>query len=101
MERLRSSEIKQLAKELSSWRLVGKKTKRLVKTFRFEGFLPGVELVNEVAKVAEDMNHHPDISMGYGYVRFSLMTHDAKGLTRRDFELGKKIDEIARAKGLS
>lgn len=67
---------------------------RLTKTFRFQGFLPGVELVNRIAQVAEEEGHHPDLHLGYGRLRVELWTHAAGGLTQNDFVLAAKIDRL-------
>ncbi len=50
-------------------------------------------LVNEVAQLAEDANHHPDIDIRFNKVCFTLTTHDAGGVTEKDLALAKKINE--------
>lgn len=86
-----------MLKELGGWRLAGR---RIVRVVRYEGFMPGVELLNEIAKIAEEMDHHPDVTISYGRMRISLTTHDAKGLTELDFKLAGRIEEVLRARGL-
>jgi 4a-hydroxytetrahydrobiopterin dehydratase len=66
----------------------------LTKTFKFKGFLPGVELVDRIAPVAEAEGHHPDLHLTYGSLRVDLWTHTAGGLTDNDFILAAKIDQI-------
>ena len=68
----------------------------LTRTFKFTGFMPGVELVNAIAKVAEEEGHHPDLLLKYGALVVSLWTHAAGGLTDNDFILAAKIDQIGR-----
>ena len=66
----------------------------ITKTFKFKGFMPGVELVDRIAQVAESEGHHPDLHLSYGSLRVDLSTHTAGGLTDNDFILAAKIDQI-------
>ena len=62
----------------------------------FADFAAAVAFVNEVARVAEAANHHPDIYLhGYNKVRLALSTHSAGGLTDADFALAAQIDALA------
>jgi 4a-hydroxytetrahydrobiopterin dehydratase len=65
---------------------------RLVREFKTKDFLTAFNLVSAVVGPAEGMNHHPDIAFGWGYVRISLTTHDAGGITELDRRLAKAID---------
>jgi len=69
----------------------------LTKTFKFKGFMPGVELVNRIAKVAQAEGHHPDLLLSYGSVTVHLFTHAAGGLTENDFILAAKIDQLTKS----
>ena len=60
----------------------------ITKTFEFNSYLDGIDFVNAVANVAEQENHHPDISIG------SLTTHDAGTITEKDYKLAKLIDDL-------
>jgi len=53
-----------------------------------------IRLVNRVAELAETANHHPDILINYDKVTFTLITHYAGGITRRDFDLAASIDAL-------
>ena len=64
------------------------------KTFEFNSYLDGIDFVNAVANVAEQENHHPDISIGYCKVTISLTTHDAGTITEKDYKLAKLIDDL-------
>lgn len=67
----------------------------LVKDFTFRNFLKAVDFVNDVAKIAEAANHHPDILIySYKQVKITLFTHDENAITTKDYELAKQIDEI-------
>jgi 4a-hydroxytetrahydrobiopterin dehydratase len=65
----------------------------LVRTFKFEDFLAAMRFVNRVAELAEQAGHHPDIDIRYSRVRLALVTHDAGGLTGKDFNLAAQADK--------
>jgi 4a-hydroxytetrahydrobiopterin dehydratase len=67
---------------------------RLAKVFKLKGFMPGVELVNRIATVAEAEQHHPDLLVRYGSLTVWLWTHAAGGITQNDFILAAKIDRL-------
>ena len=64
------------------------------KEYEFENFTEALAFVNQVAAIAEEADHHPDIFFGYGYAEIAITSHDAGGLTERDFELAAKIDKL-------
>jgi 4a-hydroxytetrahydrobiopterin dehydratase len=66
----------------------------LVKTFSFRDFRAALGFVNRVGEAAETAGHHPDIDIRYNRVRLSLVTHDAGGLTEKDFDLAGKADGL-------
>ncbi len=65
------------------------------RSFGFDNFVGALDFVNKVGALAKDEGHHPDISLGWGYVDISLQTHKIKGLHENDFILAAKIDAIA------
>jgi 4a-hydroxytetrahydrobiopterin dehydratase len=65
---------------------------KLVRTFKIPDFLTAYNLVSAVVGPAQELNHHPDIAFGWGYVRIALTTHDAGGITDLDHRLAKAID---------
>jgi 4a-hydroxytetrahydrobiopterin dehydratase len=67
----------------------------LVKTFQFSDFVASLRFVNRVGEAAEAAGHHPDIDIRYNKVRLSLVTHDAGGLTAKDFDLAAKAEKLA------
>ena len=67
----------------------------ITKTFEFNSYLDGIDFVNADANVAEQENHHPDISIGYCKVTISLTTHDAGTITEKDYKLAKLIDDLS------
>lgn len=76
----------------SGWRL---DRTRLIRTLRFATYQEGIRFVNEVARAAEEMDHHPDLTVTYREVIVTLWSHDAGGVTDRDFELADRIDLLA------
>lgn len=74
------------------WKLVDELS--LVRTFRFKDFASSLDFVNKVGEIAEHEGHHPDIELGWGRVKITLITHKIKGLSRNDFILAAKIDKI-------
>jgi 4a-hydroxytetrahydrobiopterin dehydratase len=67
----------------------------LVKTFSFKDFRQALAFVNRVGEAAESAGHHPDIDIRYNRVRLSLVTHDAGGLTEKDFDLASGVNKLA------
>jgi 4a-hydroxytetrahydrobiopterin dehydratase len=94
---LASARAHELLGQVAGWEITDIKGRsQLTKTFRFKGFMPGVELVNKLAAVAEQEGHHPDLHLSYGSLKVVLTTHAAGGLTDNDFILAAKIDQIQR-----
>jgi 4a-hydroxytetrahydrobiopterin dehydratase len=65
------------------------------RTFAFRTFAEAMKFVTRVAEAAEAANHHPDILIRYNKVTLNLSTHDAGGITQKDFDLAAKIDALA------
>jgi 4a-hydroxytetrahydrobiopterin dehydratase len=59
----------------------------------FDGFLGSVDFVNRVARMAEKVDHHPDINIRWNKVTLALTTHSQGGLTKKDFALARHCDE--------
>jgi 4a-hydroxytetrahydrobiopterin dehydratase len=66
----------------------------IVRYCEFHNFVDAMHFVNSVAEMAEGAGHHPDIDIRYNKVRLALISHDAGGLTERDFDLAAAIDSI-------
>lgn len=67
---------------------------KLFKRFEFNNFAEALEFVNKIGELAEQKNHHPDISFGWGYVEVSLFTHSENKITKEDQNLASSIDQI-------
>ncbi len=79
-----------LKRELPGWTLETGCLRRKYETHGWKGTLM---VINTVGHLAEAAWHHPDISASYAWVEVRLMTHDAGGITDKDFELAGKIEE--------
>jgi 4a-hydroxytetrahydrobiopterin dehydratase len=66
----------------------------LVKTFQFKDFRAALGFVNRVGELAEEAGHHPDIDIRYNRVRLGLSTHDAGGITVKDFDLAARVEKL-------
>ncbi len=67
----------------------------VTKTFQFKDFRASLSFVNKVGDLAEEAGHHPDFDIRYSRVRLALVTHDAGGLTEKDFDLAAKAERVA------
>lgn len=77
---------------LTGWR---RKGKAIVRTFEFADFPTAMRFVQVVARLAEQAQHHPDIDIRWNKVTLLLTTHDAGGLTEKDFSLAARIQKRA------
>lgn len=66
----------------------------IVTTVRLADFAEAMAFVNRVADLAEEADHHPDITISWNTVTLSLSTHSAGGLTGKDFDLARRINEL-------
>ena len=85
---------KHIARELRSvrgWKLNGIE---IYKTFVKKDFVAAMGFVQSIALLAEQMDHHPDIDIRWNKVTLVLSTHSEGGLTKKDFELAKKINQL-------
>lgn len=90
-ELLSESEIQQRSTDLADWRVEGKELQCQKK---FKDFIEAIAFVNKLVDPAEKAQHHPDLAISYNKVTISLTTHDAGGLTEKDFEMAKTISEL-------
>ena len=75
----------------SNWKLLDNKIQR---EFIFKDFLSAFNFIKEIADLAENLNHHPDIFNSYNKVIISLTTHDLGGVSKKDFKLATEIDNL-------
>ena len=88
-QKLSDLEIHRALGGLAGW---SRRGDTLVKTYTFERFASGIAFVDRVARVADEMDHHPDIDIRYTKVTMTLSTHDAGGITQNDLDLAQRIE---------
>jgi len=90
------SEIHKYQKKVDGWDVKNneKKIYFLEKNFTFKNFIKSQNFIDNVGEIAEEENHHPDISFGWGYAKIIITTHAIEGLSENDFILAAKIDQI-------
>jgi 4a-hydroxytetrahydrobiopterin dehydratase len=91
MPALSAAEVASHLTQVPDWKV---ENGELVRTFQFEDFRGSIRFVNQVAGLAEEAAHHPDIDIRYNRVRLALVTHDAGGLTAKDFDLAAQADKL-------
>jgi 4a-hydroxytetrahydrobiopterin dehydratase len=68
--------------------------KAITRTIEFEEFNDAIDFVNDLAEIAEEAQHHPDITIRHTKVTLKLTTHDAGGVTNLDIELAQRVDNL-------
>ena len=91
LTKLTESEIEKALESRPEWSEAGGVIQR---TYQFKDFLAAMKFVNQVAELAEARQHHPDILVRYSKVTLSLATHDAGGITQKDFDLAAAADKL-------
>jgi 4a-hydroxytetrahydrobiopterin dehydratase len=92
MTKLSSEQVAAALAGLPGWARTGDS---LTKTFTFRTFPEGIGFVDRVALVAEELAHHPDITINYNRVTMALSTHDEGGVTEKDVALAERIETTA------
>jgi 4a-hydroxytetrahydrobiopterin dehydratase len=91
MEKLSTEKIKTALALVPDWK---RKGLTIVRTYQFKDFPAAIKFINTVAKLAEAAWHHPDIDIRWNRVTLGLTTHDAGGLTKKDFDLAGQFDRL-------
>lgn len=86
-----SEVVRRLSDELPQWTFEEGTLRRRVST---GGWKATMMVVNVVGHLAEAAWHHPDLTVSYGFVVIQLTTHSARGITEKDFQLARKIEEV-------
>lgn len=89
VEKLSDDEIANRLEHLEGWTREGDTIQR---SLEFDGFEEAIAFINRIAEHAERADHHPEIFNVYNGVDLTLTTHDADGLTYKDFDLAEKIN---------
>jgi 4a-hydroxytetrahydrobiopterin dehydratase len=95
MAKLSNSKIEARLKVLDGWR---REDDFITKTFEFKTFMAGVKFVNDVAAIAEKLEHHPDINIRWTTITMKIQSHDEGGITARDFRLATEIEKFLHQK---
>lgn len=90
--KLTPSQVEMELKQLPDWKI--NSNGEIEKTFTLTGFPQSMMFVQAVGLLAESKNHHPDILIQWNKVKLALTTHDAGGLSPKDFELAKMINAL-------
>jgi 4a-hydroxytetrahydrobiopterin dehydratase len=79
----------------NGWEL---KDGKIVKSFQFTSFMDAIEFVNEIARTAERLDHHPIITINWKTVKLSLKSFDVDAITKRDIGLAEEIEKVIKSK---
>ena len=88
---LTPDEVSSRLNDLRGWSLDGD---HITKLFTFKDFAEAVAFLERITPVADEQNHHPDVTIHWNELTLSLWTHASGGLTERDFRLAKAIDDM-------
>lgn len=93
VNKLTAAQIKSALGKISGWK---KSSETITRTFIFKDFPASIRFVDAIAKLVEQAWHHPDIDIRWNKVTLTLTltTHDSGGLTRKDFQLAAKFDQV-------
>ncbi|MBN1758908.1 MAG: 4a-hydroxytetrahydrobiopterin dehydratase [Chitinispirillaceae bacterium] len=83
-----------LMNDLDGWDIERKGVHRIYKTWLLPTFVKAIEFVNEIARLAEEEGHHPELIINYRRVTVELSTHAILGLSENDFILASKINQL-------
>ena len=89
-ERLDDKQCGEFLESLPGWGIV---EGQLTKQFSFESYLGGLEFTMKCGKIAEEMNHHPDLLVQWRKVTLSISTHSSKGITKLDFDYAQRVED--------
>ena len=93
MNKLTNHEISTRLALMQGWKLIGQS---IEKEFEFSDFKAAMVFVNRIAVVAEELKHHPDWSNSHNKVHISLTSHDAGGITEKDFSFALESDKASK-----
>jgi 4a-hydroxytetrahydrobiopterin dehydratase len=91
VEKMTKEQIEAGLNNLNGWEL---KNDKLHRELKLKNFVQAFGFMSQVAILAEKANHHPEWSNVYSRVTIDLTTHEAGGISQRDFDLAGKINEI-------
>ena len=86
-----ADELETALKKRPEWEIEGE---TITRTIEFEEFSEGIDFVNDLAEIAEEAHHHPDIDIRFTRITVTLTTHDIGGVTELDLQLAQRIDNL-------
>lgn len=89
---LQAEQVARYLTQVDGWEVVA--NKKIRKNFKFKNFKEAMVFINQIANLAEEEQHHPDIYIFYNLVSIELHTHAISGLSENDFILASKIDKL-------
>jgi 4a-hydroxytetrahydrobiopterin dehydratase len=92
---LSEAEVAELSELIADWSRVANKS--VSREFSFKNFRDSFGFVARVSLLAESEGHHPDVEFGWGHALITFTTHAAAGLTRNDFVMAAKVDQMAQS----
>ena len=91
MTLLEKKEIGKKLKDLDGWIYTNS---ALLKDLKFKTYMESIKFINEIAIKAEQLNHHPDMVIGWCIIKISFTSHDEGGVTQKCIEMAKFVDSI-------
>ena len=88
---LEEEELQTALRKCPEWEL---EKKYIIRTVEFEEFNDAIDFVNDLAEIAEEAQHHPEIIIRHTRVKLKLTTHDAGGVTELDIQLAQRVDNL-------
>jgi 4a-hydroxytetrahydrobiopterin dehydratase len=96
MAKLKAAQVDEKISSLEGWK---RKGDFITKKFEFKKFMDGIHFVNDIAAIAEKLDHHPDIHIRWTTIRLEIQTHDEGGVTLLDVKLATEIEKYLKTKG--
>jgi 4a-hydroxytetrahydrobiopterin dehydratase len=90
MNKLKRNEILEKLKKFPTWSF----KKILFREFHFNTYLNGIKALNQISEVAENLNHHPDLFLGYKKLKVEISTHDVNGISDLDFKFLEEVEKL-------
>lgn len=92
LRRLSDNQVERYLQDLPGWEL---DDQSITRSLEFDGFNEAIAFINDIAPLADEADHHPEIFNVYNEVELTLTTHDVGGLTDKDFDLAAEINRVA------
>ena len=91
MSLLNNKQIRDELNNMDGWEY---KDNKIYKSYHFDSYMDGINFVNILAKKAEELNHHPDLIVGWCEVSVSFTSHDKGGVTSACVQMAKTVEEL-------